>query len=193
MSKLDELPKKYPELFQNSFYPKCKDELDFHFGCGEGWYGILDALLANVRHHLIRYRDVVKIKADVLARGETPLPWIAEYFEENPVDPLDSFTICQVKEKFGGLRFYWDCDVRNKATYAIDGAEGLAESMSYRTCEICGCPGKSGSHGGWWVKTLCPDHEMKAMDSARKRKEAREQALRHPKAPSMEDTNETTD
>ena len=41
--------------------------------------------------------------------------------------------VLQVKEKFGGLRFYiYDSDEY------IDGAISLAESMSYHICENCG-------------------------------------------------------
>lgn len=65
--------------------------------------------------------------------------------------PEKTFEVIQVKEKFGGLRVY--CD------YSTDEIEDLimkAEEESYRTCEICGKPGKMCSDGGW-MKTLCPD------------------------------------
>ena len=56
----------------------------------------------------------------------------------------------QVKEKFGGLRFYL-------GNYP-EGAHELiteAEEKSYKTCERCGKPGSP--KGGGWVKTLCDE------------------------------------
>jgi hypothetical protein len=56
--------------------------------------------------------------------------------------------VTQIKEKFGGLRFY----VRDSDEY-IDGAIRLAESISYLTCEECGNPGALRQEN-WW-KTRC--------------------------------------
>lgn len=56
----------------------------------------------------------------------------------------------QVKEKFGGLRFY-----TGGAPPEFHEAVRVAENESYRTCENCGNPGKP--RGGGWIKTLCDD------------------------------------
>ncbi|MGB8022204.1 MAG: hypothetical protein WCF04_13325 [Candidatus Nanopelagicales bacterium] len=57
----------------------------------------------------------------------------------------------QVKEKYGGLRFY--CDGADNAVLAfID----FAEAMSERMCEICGAPGAPNNTG--WIQTLCDAH-----------------------------------
>lgn len=56
----------------------------------------------------------------------------------------------QVKEKFGGLRFY-----TSGFTYAdVEIEICIAENESYVTCEVCGKPGESNNAG--WIKTLCP-------------------------------------
>lgn len=60
--------------------------------------------------------------------------------------------ICQVKEKFGGLRFYI-----NGAIPAIHERIAKAEHDSYSICEACGQPGKP--RAGSWTKTLCDFHE----------------------------------
>ncbi len=60
--------------------------------------------------------------------------------------------ICQVKEKFGGLRFYINS--------APDGVHKLireAENKSLEICEICGNPGQQ--RNGGWIKTLCEEHD----------------------------------
>jgi hypothetical protein len=66
--------------------------------------------------------------------------WTAEY----------PYRFSQIKEKFGGLRVYdWGHD-----DY-IFGVISMAETLSYKTCELCGCPG-SVCHAGTWLRTLCP-------------------------------------
>jgi len=54
----------------------------------------------------------------------------------------------QVKEKFGGLRFYIESG-SDTIFDLIDKAEALSE----RTCEMCGEPGKLRGKG--WVSTMC--------------------------------------
>ena len=61
----------------------------------------------------------------------------------------------QVKEKFGGLRFYVQAATDKHYNFI-----SFAESMSYRTCEDCGAPGKTYTDG--WHRTLCDIHA--AMD-----------------------------
>lgn len=60
--------------------------------------------------------------------------------------------ILQVKEKFGGLRFY----------FTNERAESLirsAENLSLTTCEFCGAEGHTQDRR--WIKTLCDDCERK--------------------------------
>lgn len=56
--------------------------------------------------------------------------------------------VCQVKEKFGGLRWYI-----NGASKEVHDIISKYENMSYQTCEDCGSPGKP--RNGGWIKTLC--------------------------------------
>ena len=78
------------------------------------------------------------------------------YDHKNPDVPVD-----QVKEKFGGLRFY---TYGHSETYRA--LICLAEAKSYETCEECGEPGELGTPGGnrhGYYKTLCkgcgPDYK----------------------------------
>lgn len=61
--------------------------------------------------------------------------------------------IAQIKEKFGGLRYYAHGDLDEAMYGMID----FAESLSYTICEECGHPGKLRSGG--WMRTLCDKHE----------------------------------
>ena len=71
----------------------------------------------------------------------------------------------QVKEKFGGLRFYFDFVILDDAPKElIDRAKvrvkrllAAAENMSFHTCQACGLPGKLIKRDGWYV-TVCNDH-----------------------------------
>lgn len=83
------------------------------------------------------------------------------------VEPLVDFCfehrmeIGQVKEKFGGLRFYMN-------SYESDGDNGVedrnklrkmireAEEKSFKICEECGKPGSL--RAGGWLRTLCDEH-----------------------------------
>jgi hypothetical protein len=57
--------------------------------------------------------------------------------------------VCQVKEKFGGLRFYI-----NAGSDEIHTRISEAERLSYETCEVTGEPGKLRTDLGWHA-TLC--------------------------------------
>lgn len=67
------------------------------------------------------------------------------------LDPPEGFKADQVKEKFGGLRFYY-----SHGTKEIGKLVGEAETESYKTCETCGskenvtCEGRP-----YWVRSLC--------------------------------------
>jgi hypothetical protein len=54
----------------------------------------------------------------------------------------------QIKEKFGGLRFYTHPYVEEVEQLIIN-----AERKAAITCEKCGMPGQVGGTG--WIKTLC--------------------------------------
>lgn len=57
----------------------------------------------------------------------------------------------QIKEKFGGLRYY--VSNGDKVIYNMI---SKAEKLSYQTCEICGKKGKLNQNG--WYKTVCEEH-----------------------------------
>lgn len=57
----------------------------------------------------------------------------------------------QVKEKYGGLRFYVGA-----ASSVQHGVISFAESLSYHICEMCGST-KNIGHTTGWITTLCED------------------------------------
>lgn len=64
----------------------------------------------------------------------------------------EPYKFSQIKEKFAGLRVY-----DNGRDPYIRGVIDMAESMSYKTCEICGLAGQL-NYLGIWMKTLCKKH-----------------------------------
>lgn len=58
--------------------------------------------------------------------------------------------VSQVKEKFGGLRFYVDGGDK-----LIDGMIWLAEGLSMEICEMCGSTEDVTCEGRGWITTKC--------------------------------------
>jgi hypothetical protein len=68
-------------------------------------------------------------------------------------NPPKEFTVLQVKQKFGELRFY----VAN-SNKTIDELIDKAERLSVQTCEFCGSNQSVESRpnkGKYWIMTLC--------------------------------------
>lgn len=59
----------------------------------------------------------------------------------------------QVKEKYGGLRFYVE-GATDRQSAMIE----VVEALSYRTCEECGSPGTLDERPGHWMTTRCSTH-----------------------------------
>jgi hypothetical protein len=131
---LDEaLCAKYPNIFVNRHGDMKETLMCWGFECGDGWYQVLDSLCANIQHHI---------------------DWQNKNFEKGftQYKQVPQVVAVQVKEKFGGLRFYYD-----GGDDIIDGMVRMAESWAANTCEECGAPGTV-RHGGW-IRTLCDKHE----------------------------------
>ena len=64
----------------------------------------------------------------------------------------------QVKEKFGGLRFYYTVQDYNDENHLgmSHGASRMAEEMSFSVCERCGDNAKH-RNSKKWLKTLCDE------------------------------------
>lgn len=73
-----------------------------------------------------------------------------------------NFKVSQIKEKFGGLRFYIEpADLPTATRKKIDKLIRLTEGRSLGACEQCGGHGqpKPGGSRYGWVKTLCKEHQ----------------------------------
>lgn len=71
------------------------------------------------------------------------------------IDP--NVVVEQVKEKFGGLRYYFDSELGYKA---IEPTVREYEIRASQTCEVCGETDgtETDAFGSGWLNTLCPKH-----------------------------------
>ena len=168
-----QLCEKYPKIFAGRHGKPTETLMCFGFEHGDGWYNIIDALCFNIQRHVDSSRKRRasalrmnrKIKKAIQMNSIEPIAnvyqgsWWQEKCEkilqnkeyEKVPEKVHQVVAVQVKEKFGGLRFY-----TNYSDNVVNALISMAESMSYRTCEVCGTPGKS-RHGGW-IRTLCDEH-----------------------------------
>lgn len=174
----EELCKKYPKIFKDRHADMHTTAMCWGFECGDGWYNIIDKLCSNIQSHIdwkrkerirnLRYNRALKaaLEGDTsklvkhYSYGSSMPDWINERVHGDMLkhsyrkvpEKIHQVVAEQVKEKFGGLRFYY----RGGDEY-ISGLSAMAESMSYVTCETCGKPGKSNNDG--WIKTACDEHK----------------------------------
>jgi len=106
-------------------FPKMFTEPCGGFCCGEGWWPILKSLCGQIQHQI---------------------DWKAKQGHHVP-----QVVVTQIKEKFGGLRFYYD-----GGNEYIDGLVSMAESWADHTCETCGKPATKKTTG--YIKTVCDKH-----------------------------------
>lgn len=120
------------EKLREEFPDLYRNRQHVSLGCGDGWNQIIWDLSEKL---------TAKMK------------------EVNPEEQEDFFlaSVMQIKEKFGGLRFY----VGGAHTSYSDGffdLIGEAEELSLKTCEGCGTTEDVERKGyPHWVKTLCPN------------------------------------
>ena len=104
------------------------------------------------------YTDRIITSSDFCECGDGWLPLIKELIEKSISAGWDK-QICQIKSKFGGLRFY--INYANEDVYQII-SEYELKSLS--VCEECGAPGKLTRSKSGWLTALCDEH-MKETDT----------------------------
>jgi hypothetical protein len=127
------------EVFANKMetaYPKMFADRYGGFAVGAGWWPILEALCANIQSHI-----------DWRNRESETVPQVV---------------VEQIKEKFGGLRFYYQ-----GGDEQVHGMVRMAEAWAANCCEECCAPGIR--RNGGWIRTLCDMHEAEHQERLRSR------------------------
>jgi hypothetical protein len=138
--------------------------MQFGIECEDGWYMILDELMGNIKNHIWNENNNRKSKprskfakwverkrcrfAWKRERLNNFLYWIVNKFPRG-IDPMLPIQITQIKEKYGGLNFYY-----YGGDDYISGLVDFAESISYSICEFCGSTTGVGQTEGW-MYTIC--------------------------------------
>lgn len=134
------LCEKYPKIFKDRHGDPKSTLMCFGFECGDGWFQILDSLCGNIQSYI----DWRNEQRNHLLESNL------HNIEIRPEVP--QVVAVQVKEKFAGLRFYYE-----GGDEYISGMVRMAESWASVTCEECGVPGEM--RPGGWMKTLCDTHK----------------------------------
>jgi len=119
----------YPAFFAGVHEPITQNLMPFGCDCEDGWYHLIESFC--------------RLAKDELAQQKTPC----------------SLKFIQIKEKFGGLRLYYDLSLacepqrQREIEASIAALARFAEDLSYQTCEATGLPGHLYQTG--WHKTLC--------------------------------------
>lgn len=143
------------------------------FAIGEGWYHIIEQLIAEIDHYTkwrrnnraydlqverVRRKGYDAVLSFITKKSNRVNDWDRKRAEEimengRRITPkVEWIRIQQIKEKFGGLRFYYD-----GGDDEISGMVRMAELWAGHSCETCGNKGERRSGG--WVRTLCDAHE----------------------------------
>lgn len=132
---------KFPEMFSQPYGG---------FAVGAGWWPIIEALCSQIDSYT-KWKNNTR---EALLKNNPYSYTIPESVPQVVVE--------QIKEKFGGLRFYYTGGDEH-----ISGMVRMAEMWAGHSCEECGKPGKQ-RHGGW-IRTLCDEHEAERQQKQQER------------------------
>jgi hypothetical protein len=122
--KTEDIINKYPKIFVP--YNGNPNGVNWH-GVPDGWLPIIDKLCACIQHYI---------------------DYHVSYTKDGQYKPAQ-VTCSQMKEKFGGLRFYTDGHDE-----VVEGMIKMAEHLCDYTCQDCGSEEDLGMTIGW-VSVLC--------------------------------------
>ncbi len=123
-------------MTHKEFYSELVEKFPLMYSCrdvsvGAGWYKIILSLSRNIQRHIDQRKESIKW----CKKNDKPVP-----------DEIEQVVVVQIKEKFGGLRFYYgggdDC---------IGGMVRMAESWAGEQRDT------------QWLKVLCADHYEERM------------------------------
>jgi hypothetical protein len=150
----NKLCSKYPELFQDRNGSPQNTAMCWGFECADGWFSLIESICEYLMGDVNRLKDRIQ---SVYYKDEERDAMRLELAEAEKNIPV----VMQVKEKFGGLRFYVHGATEKQFDYIY-----FAEHLSYKVCEDCGTMKDVMSYDISWIRTLCPEHADKQYGEA---------------------------
>ena len=117
-------------MWESEMYDKYPKTLKglSYFEINEGWKGLVEEITSKI--------EVVN----------------------NKYSPSSYIRAAQVKQKFGGLRYYVSIEeVDEQDVKHVYDIIAEAEKRSFTICEFCGQPAKQGKYG-YTIETVCDEH-----------------------------------
>jgi hypothetical protein len=139
----EEIIAKYPKIFED--YPGNPGRCNWH-GVPTGWLPIIDDLCGSIQEYIDHHRHSID-NPDYIEGSTWNYDDITTH--KSIMVSHDQVTCTQMKEKFGGLRFY-----ENGADKIVDGMIHYAEYLADNTCQDCGSREDLGRTSGW-ISTIC--------------------------------------
>jgi len=127
----EKLRKTFRKLYPEFHPSNAMRNAPFYFECRDGWFQLIWNLSEKLE------AEITNLEAKYASDNDVKMPQAR-----------------QVKEKFGGLRFYMV-----PTTETIEKMIKEAMKISEITCEVCGEPGEL--RGDRWMYTLCEQHKDK--------------------------------
>lgn len=158
------LLKRFPHLYYQYYWPMTHTCMCWGFDCGDGWFDIIWQLSLAIEDELklTKFKWLLNTLKVKFAEKWNLLMWkFQPKFMCKKVTVLGEyprfmmrvdhgFSVSQVKEKYGTLRFY--CSGNDRVFQLTN----LAERASELTCEQCGQYGKMRGHS--WLYVACDEH-----------------------------------
>jgi hypothetical protein len=137
----------YPQFFSNKDKTPRESPMCFGIETGNGWYEILDSLCWKIKQH----EDNKRWQKEWENKKNQEIKDSMGFSIQGTTEEYFSVKFDQVKEKYGGLRVYF-----SGGDKYVEGLVGMAESISYSICEICGNKGEANKGG--WISVRCEAH-----------------------------------
>jgi len=170
----------YPKLFVQKDLPMSQTCMCWGVDTGDGWYWLIDNLCDAIQKYCDSRNEGVVIRNKEKGRRwwqgywyGSWQPWKKSFWralrnlwkrfrERNLLEEEWQIEAVQVKEKFGGLRFYI-----SGGDDEVYGMISLAEHLSYKICEWCGTLKEVKVYSEGWTRTLCPNCNKNWKDGKR--------------------------
>lgn len=150
MNKLleDYLVKKYPKILKDVGGDPKVTCMAWGVAVNDGWFFLLNSLLGTIQNYIDNHNNgVEKWGKELEEKAKTD-----STIDKSRYTPIPQVVALQIKEKFGGLRFY-----TSGGNDTTEGMIAFAEALSYRICEDCGIMNELVNlNPKGWLRTTCP-------------------------------------